>query len=44
MDSVIRMSLKLTRRSDTETFVSDSIFTLPRAGLAAPFASYDTAA
>ena len=44
LDSVILKSLKLTSRSDTDTFVSASIFTLPRAGLVAPFASYDTAA
>ena len=44
LDSVIRKSLKLTSRSETDTFVSASIFTLPRAGLVAPFASYETAA
>ena len=38
LDSVILNSLKSTRRSDTATFVSASIFMLPRAGLVAPFA------
>ncbi len=39
LDSVIFSAEKLTSRSETETFVSASIFTLPSAGFVAPFVS-----
>ena len=43
-DSVSVIGEKFTRRSPTATEVSASIFTVPRLGLSAPFAVYETAA